>query len=185
MKKIIKIIFLSLLIQSIYCQRKCLINKNNNNACEAENDETYICKGNIDEGCEAIPRCKYRSSNENNCASYPVSKDKEGICKPVGNNNCEEKLYCDYMTYSLDDSACRDYLVNPEFKYVKICVLKSGNVGCESKFLCENVPTTENDPCSSFPTTNKETNICLENQSGNSKCREEFYCGKEEFQNSD
>ena len=185
MKKIIKIIFLSILIQSIFCQRKCLINKNNNNACEAENDETYICKGNIDVGCEAIPRCKYRSSNENNCASYPVSKDKEGICKPVGNNNCEEKLYCDYMTYSLDDSACRDYLVNPEFKYVKICVLKSGNVGCESKFLCENVPTTEKDPCSSFPTTNKETKICLENQSGNSKCREEFYCGKEEFQYSD
>ena len=184
MKKIIKIIFLSLLIQSIYCQRKCLIN--DDDECEAENDETYICKGNYQDGCEAIPRCKYHSSNENNCALYPVSKDKAGKCISVGGDKCEEQLYCDYMTNLLDDSACRDQPVNPEFNGIKICVLKSGNEGgCESKLLCENVPTTENDPCSSFPTRNKETKICLANQSGNSKCREEFYCGKEEFQNSD
>ena len=127
MKKIIKIIFLSLLIQSIYCQRKCLIN--DDDECEAENDETYICKGNYQDGCEAIPRCKYHSSNENNCALYPVSKDKAGKCISVGGDKCEEQLYCDYMTNLLDDSACRDQPVNPEFDGIKFVYSKAETRG--------------------------------------------------------
>ena len=48
MKRVIKIIFLSVLIQSIYCARICFVKENN---CVGGDDEKYECLGNPFEGC--------------------------------------------------------------------------------------------------------------------------------------
>ena len=177
MKRVIKIIFLSVLIQSIYSQRKCLIQ---DNKCVAENDENYICEGDVQEGCVAKPRCENAGKDETNCGNYPVSKDKSGNCI-LSNGSCKQRLFCEYNNVESSDWTCRDYQISPP-NDGKVCVLKSQGYGCEAKFKCESVPKSELDPCSSFPVEdkyNKDAKTCINDSSGTKKCKEEYYCGKE------
>ena len=150
MKRVIKIIFLSVLIQSIYSQRKCLIQ---NDHCYAANDENYICEGDVQEGCVAIPRCENAGKGETDCQNYPVSKDKSGNCI-LSNGSCKQRLFCEYNNEENSDWTCRDYQISPP-NDGKVCVLKSQGYGCEAKFKCESVPNSESESCSSFPVEDK------------------------------
>ena len=177
MKRVIKIIFLSVLIQSIYSQRKCLIQ---NDHCYAANDENYICEGDVQEGCVAIPRCENAGKGETDCQNYPVSKDKSGNCI-LSNGSCKQRLFCEYNNEENSDWTCRDYQISPP-NDGKVCVLKSQGYGCEAKFKCESVPNSESESCSSFPVEDKNyvnAKTCINDSSGTKKCKEEYYCGKE------
>ena len=177
MKRVIKIIFLSVLIQSIYSQRKCLIQENH---CAAANDENYICEGDVGDGCVAIPRCENAGKGETDCQNYPVSKDKSGNCI-LSNGSCKQRLFCEYNNEARSDSTCRDYQISPP-NDGKVCVLKSQGYGCEAKFKCESVPNSESESCSSFPVEDKNyvnAKTCINDSSGTKKCKEEYYCGKE------
>ena len=73
MKQVQKLIFFLALIQLIYCQKLCKINKTDY-TCYSPDEDTYSCIGDIDTGCLSVPSCENAGSNEKNCSFYPVSK---------------------------------------------------------------------------------------------------------------
>ena len=146
----------------------------------------------MQEGCVAIPRCENAGKDETVCISYPVSKDKSGICflsiESIS-GGCKQRLFCEYNNEAISDSTCRDYQISLEPNNDKVCVLKSqGGIGCEPKFKCESVPKSELEPCSSFPVedeNNANAKTCIDDSSGSKKCKEEYYCGKESSPSND
>ena len=179
MKRVIKIIFLSVLIQSIYCDRKCFIQSNGQ--CYSENNANYECRGDVQDGCVVLPRCENAGKDETNCQNYPVSEGKSGNCI-LSSGSCKQELFCEHHNEENSDWICRQYQISPEPNNDKVCVLKSEGYGCEPKFKCEKVPNSEQDPCSSFPVedgSNADAKTCITDSSGSKKCKEEYYCGKE------
>ena len=178
MKRVIKIIFLSVLIQSIYCARKCYVKEN---TCIGADNTKYECLGNPVDGCVVLPKCENAGKDETECTNYPVGEGIHGYCVQ-SSGGCKIQLYCEYNEEERSDSNCRKYQISPEIDNDKVCVLKSQGYGCEPKFKCERVPNSEQDPCPSFPVedeSNADAKTCINDSSGSKKCKEEYYCGKE------
>ena len=184
MKQVQKLIFFLALIQLIYCQKLCKINKTDS-TCYSPDEDTYSCIGDIDTGCLSVPSCENAGSTEKNCPIYPVSKNRAGtyICMNRNDyqakiNPCQEVQLCLFLTGDLTDDICREHPVTPELAKNHTCILNIKTGTCEEILNCNKVPKSEDSSCSDF--AHDVRKLCIENENGDTKCREEFICGKED-----
>ena len=88
---------------------------------------------------------------------------------------CKEMKLCSKVTVD-DMTGVTD--CSSTFYYDKdtyTCLLNEVSNKCEQVYLCEEAPSTEAGPCSSFAVRDKDHTCIGETITG---CREEYYCGK-------
>ena len=181
MNQVQKLIFFLALIQLIYCDYICKFNKTDS-TCYAD-DDTYSCIGNSDIGCTVVPRCNYTGPTEADCSKFPVSRGKSetDLCmKNSGSYDkpCIQKTKCKFLTGTqTDDNICRQHPVTPELADKYTCILNKTSQNCEETLNCDKVPQSETLDCKNFAADVRK--ICKENEYGDTKCREESICGKE------
>ena len=182
MKRLIRIIFLLVLIQYIiaeYCQKK-------DGACVGEGlDPKYLCveSGNTCEKkllCESVVK---EGSETIDCSNYPVQTANKETHTCLANPSteadstpCKEIEFCSKITTGdLKDEECRTHPISEsENKADYVCVAKSGG-GCGEQLSCEKRTKSEVETCSSFPTQDAKK-VCTDGE-GN-ECKEVFLCEK-------
>ena len=176
MKRLIRIIFLLVLIQYIIT-KTCQVEENK---CNGEAmDENHLC---VESGgvCKKMPICDKASETETDCKLYPVQEEEPKthgcFTKEGETTSCEIKDLCETKTEVKDDAECRQYPVSFEKVTNHICVKKSAKDGCEEKLLC---PTNENslgsEKCSDFAVSDIKY-ACVENTEITKACKEVFLC---------
>ena len=180
MKKLIKIIFLLLLIQ--FVATDC------GNDCTGEPPEGFICKQDPENGeCDEIETCKSKKNpSDIHCIELPVYddnnvEDKNSVCVLNSDGNaCEGKPICPITVEEgkdLTDAECNQYVVSKDNIKTHKCVKDPEKNACIENILCGSVknPTesTEEIDCKTYPVTDSENYECVKNSEGEFACKEE------------
>ena len=139
MKKLIRILFLLLLVQ--FVATDC----NDNNDCTGEPTEGFICIKDNEVGCHEIETCsstKKESPSDIDCINLPVYdknnvEDKNSICVlNSGGNACEGKPKCPITVEEekeLTDTECNQYAVSKDNIKTHKCVKDPEKNACIEK----------------------------------------------------
>ena len=178
MKKLVRIIFLLLLIH--YAFGQC---SGDENSCGGTPPENHVCIFKSNE-CTAVQICSTvkdedkKELNDEKCKEYAISAETKENYVCVSNEEgsaCEEKAICSKMAEEKDvtDEKCRTYIAyNVEENTRKsdyICFGKDneGTIKCTENYLCGKVPSDASEKdCSSYPVTDPQINVYIENSGG-------------------
>jgi len=182
MNKLLVLLYLSLIVSySICAECECDASKNN-----GEDKDNYICIKSGD-SCEWVLLCDKAAKTEDNketfkCSDYAVSvaNQETHYCGESTETTCKEIPYCTGNT----EGDCTSFKVVPSKSETHVCVAaETGSEGetptphCQEKYLCESVPTNEEEDCGKFIVSkeNKLTHRCVALVGGDHKCIEEKY----------
>ena len=183
MKKLIRILFLLLLVQ--FVATDC----DDEVGCTGDPPEGYICKRDQETGdCKEIETCsstKKESPSDIDCINLPVydennAEDKNSVCVLNSDGNaCEGKPKCPITVEEgkeLTETECNHYVVSKDNIKTHKCVKDPEKNACIEKILCGSVkkPTesTEEIDCKTYPVEDSESE-CVENSEGEFACKEE------------
>ena len=181
MKKLIRILFLLLLVQFVATACK------DNNDCTGEPTEGYICIQDNEVGCHEIETCSStKNPSDIHCIELPVydennAEDINSICVLNSDGNaCEGKPKCPITVEEgkqLTETECNQYVVSKDNIKTHKCVKDPEKNACIEKILCGSVkkPTesTEEIDCKTYPVEDSENYECVENSEGEFACKEE------------
>ena len=174
MKRLIRIIFLLVLIQHIITEPLCT--EDGAGCYSVDVPPSKFC-ARFGDYCKLVPHCEWASENEKECKLYPVvvGAHIQG-CFPNDNGGCVIRPLCTTINKPTTDEECRKHPVSFNKVIDHICVAKSDKTGCEEKLLCESVSTlNEGEICGNFPGLYID-NVCIYNQWGGTLCIEKEYC---------
>ena len=192
MNKLIRIIFLLLLVQSIFADA-C----KDTTDCSGDTTAGYICVANTEgNGCEEKESCTAKKSEsesekltDENCKNLQVYSDQKEIlvgytCVANADGTaCEKKLLVAPKCPIEDgpgENECSDYSASENHA----CIEDTDNKGkCKEEYLCGSFPIPEDNKevdCSIYPVTNSDSYTCVKNSDEGAKTA----CKEEEKQNS-
>ena len=179
MKKLIRIIFLLLLVKCIFTAKCGDIEDTD---CTGDTSDGYICisKSEGESGCEEVESCSLTTGaglTDDICKTISVYNDKKEkmeyyTCVATsGGTGCQEKaLECPDGQEPGSGLVCSGYSVAGK----TVCSEEGGK--CKLEIFCDSVEKTgtETIDCSSHPVTDPKNYACVENSEGDTPCKEEL-----------